>query len=164
MASISKEHIAEQIKERIYATFALMAVLVSINPSHSTPGAAAALVAGTIVSLWAASIVASRMAAKMVYRDSIDHDEAVGTLLRNHSPMLLSLVGPLFFIGVAALGIISLNTALTISIVTSGLLLASWSILSAKSLHSKRRPLFLILLLQLAVIVGIIALKVVVGH
>lgn len=160
----AREHIAERLRERIYATIALMAVLVTIDPSHTTPGKAAILVAGTIVGLWGASLIASRMATRMVYPEDASHNESLKLLLRAHSPMLIALITPLLLIGMAAIGILSLAVAVNISIISSTLLLAVWSIMSVRALKGGKSPVILILCLQIGIIAGIISLKVAVGH
>lgn len=159
-----KEFIAELLRERIYATFALVAILATIDASHTSPLHAAYLVVGTIVSLWAASIVATIMSRRMIFRNSLNHKHEIRHQILVHAPMLWSLLFPLFLIFLAGLHVISLSWALNISIFGTLLLLAGWSISSAKSLHSRKVPTIILILLQLGIGLGIIALKVAIGH
>lgn len=159
-----REFAAELLKERIYVTFALVAVLASINTNHTSPFHAEFIVGGTIVSLWAASIVATIMSRRLVLRGQIDHDHEIRHQIRVHSPMLLALVTPLFLMTLSAMDVIALSWAVNISIFSSLLLLASWSIMSAKTLGAKKVPTFILILLQLAIGAGIILLKIVAGH
>lgn len=159
-----KEYIADLLKERIYATLALLAVLISINPVHSNPLHAAAIICGTIASLWAASIVATQMSRRMIFQGAVDHNKEVKHQIRRHAPMLASLFFPLLMIGLAAANIITLQLALTISIASSLLLLVGWSIGSARSLNAKKLPTFILILVELAIGLGVVGLKIIVGH
>lgn len=159
-----KEFAAELLKERIYVTFALVAVLASINAEHISPFHAEFIVGGTIVSLWAASIVATIMSRRLVLGRNIDHDHEIRHQIRVHSPMLLALVTPLFLMTLSAMDVMSLSWAINISIFSSLLLLASWSIMSARTLGAKAIPTLVLILFQLAIGAGIIVLKIVAGH
>ena len=159
-----KEYIADLLKERIYATLALLAVLISINPVHSNPLHAAAIICGTIVSLWAASIVATQMSRRMIFQGAVDHNKDATHQIRRHAPMLASLVFPLFMIGLAAANAITLQLALAISIASSLLLLVGWSIGSARSLNAKKFPTLILILVELAIGLGVVGLKIIVGH
>lgn len=159
-----KEFIADLLKERIYATLALLAVLISIDTEHVLPVNAAFIIAGTIVSLWAASIVATQMSRRMVFKDELDHSREVTHQIRRHAPMLASLVFPLVMIGLAAIGAISLSAAIDVSILSALALLVGWSVGSARSLGSKRVPILILVAVELAIGLGVVGLKLVVGH
>lgn len=159
-----KEMAAELLKERIYATLALVAVLASISTDHVTPAQAAFIVGGTILSLWAASIVATIMSRRLIFPDNLNHEHEIRRQIRVHSPMLLALVFPLILIGLSAVGILPLVWAINTSIASSLLLLGGWSILSARALNAKKIPTIVLILLQFAIGTGIIILKIAVGH
>jgi len=159
-----KEYIAELLKERIYATLALLAVLISIDTQHYSAMHAAFIVCGTIVSLWAASIVATLMSKRVIYQHELNPDFEREHQLRKHAPMLAALIFPMLMISFAALGIISLAVAINISIVSALLLLMSWSILSARSIQFKKLPTFMLVSAELFIGLSIVALKVALGH
>lgn len=161
---LQKEHIAELLRERIYATFALLAVLVSVDTGHSTPLRTELVIAGTIFSLWAASLVATLMARRVVYQGELDPEHERQHELRRHAPMLATLVFPSLMILLSALGILELNTAINISIISSLLLLVSWSIMSARSMRAKRTPIIVLIGAELLIGLGVIALKIAIGH
>ena len=163
-SQLQKEHVAELLRERIYATFALLAVLVSVDTQHSTPLHTELVIAGTIFSLWAASIVATLMARRVVYQGELDPDHERQHLLRQHAPMLASLAFPTLMIVLSAFGILPLNVAINISIVSSLLLLVSWSIMSARSMRAKRTPIIVLIAAELAIGLGVVALKIAIGH
>lgn len=158
------EMAAELLRERIYATLALIAVLISIDPNHSTPLVAAGIVAGTIISLWAASIASTQMSNRIVFQNSVDHIVKLRVQIYRHMPMLYSLIFPLLLIGLAGIGALSLNVALHIATIGSSLLLATWSIDSAKTFSLKTSLLLLAVGLQVTIVIGIVALKVALGH
>lgn len=159
-----KEYIADLLKERIYVTLALLAVLISIDASHVSPLHAGAIMTGTIVSLWAASIVATQMSRRVIFKGELNHTEERNHQIRRHAPMLASLVFPLFMIGLAALGLVSLGIAIDISIISALLLLAGWSVGSARSLNARKISIFVLVVVELAIGLSIVGLKIIVGH
>lgn len=161
---LQKEYAAELLKERIYATLALLAVLISIDTQHYSPLKALYLIFGTIISLWAASIVATQMSRRVIFRGELDTRADSQHQIRKHAPMLASLVFPTLMIGLAIIHVVPLAFAINVSIASGLILLVLWSILSAKSLHAGKMPIFLLILIELAIGLGIVGLKVVIGH
>lgn len=161
---IHKEYIADLLKERIYATLALLAVLISIDTDHYEPLKALFLICGTILSLWAASIVATQMSRRVVFGPKLDAKAEQERQLRRHAPMLATLIFPAFMIGLSMTGIISLGVAIDVSIISALVLLATWSISSARSLSIAKVPIFLLVILELLIGLAVVGLKVVIGH
>ena len=159
-----KEFIAELLKERIYATLALLAVLISIDTEHYSPLHAIYIICGTIISLWAASIVSTQMSRRVIFQGQLDNAHETQHQLRHHAPMLASLVFPLLMIGLSILNLISLEVAINISIASALVLLMGWSIGSARSLHAKKLPIFVLVVIELAIGLSIVGLKVLIGH
>lgn len=159
-----KEYIAELLKERIYATLALLAVLISIDADHASALHAVYIICGTIVSLWAASIVATQMSRRLIFPGQLDNVQETHHQLRRHAPMLASLIFPLLMIGLSMIHFISLEVAINVSIISALILLAGWSIGSALSLKAKKLPIFILVAIELAIGLGIVALKVIIGH
>jgi hypothetical protein len=158
------ELLADLLKERIYATFALVAVLVSIDPTHTTPLRAILFVAGTIFSLWAASLIASQMSQRLVFQDAKNHDKGLHLSLLRHSAMLYTLPFPLLLIGLSYYGLIDLETALHFSLAASFLLFIIWTVQSTKTIKASKLAILLLIVLQALFIVGTISLKVIVSH
>ena len=159
----SKEYVAELLKERIYGTIALLAVLISVDTSHVSPLHAEFLVAGTIVSLWAASLLATMMSRRIVY-GSINDSQTRKTQYAKHAPMLSTLTLPLFAMTLSAFGVISLAWAVNISIVTAIVPLMIWSVFSARSFGLGKLATAILVLFELAIGLGIVGLKIAVGH
>ena len=158
------EFIADLLKERIYATFALVAVLVSIDPEHTTPFHASLFVAGTILSLWAASIIAAQMSQRLVFQDAKNHDRELRISLLRHSAMLYALPLPLLLIGLAHINLIGLQDAIHLSTASSFLLFTLWTVRSAKTIQASKIAIALLIILQALFIIGTISLKVLVSH
>lgn len=159
-----KEYIAELLKERIYATLALLAVLISLDTSHTSPLHAAYIICGTIVSLWAASIVATQMSRRLVFQGQLDHSREVDHQMRRHAPILASLAFPLLMVGLSVMKLVDLDLAINISIASALLLLAGWSIGSARTLHARPFPTFILVAVELIIGLSIVGLKLIVGH
>jgi hypothetical protein len=81
-----------------------------------------------------------------------------------HSPLLLAAVLPIASIGLAIVRLVSLDTAVNIAIGLSLLLLFVWSLWSAKAFRTNRFGTLVIASLELAIGVGIVALKMSIGH
>lgn len=158
------EFLADLLKERIYATFALIAVLVSIDAEHTTPLRAVLFVAGTIISLWAASVIASQMSQRLIFQDTKNHERELRVSLLRHSPMLYTLPFPIILIGLAQINVIGLEDALHLSLATSFLLFSTWTVRSARTIQANKLAIGLLILLQALFIVGTISLKVFVSH
>jgi hypothetical protein len=162
--TLHKEYIADLLKERIYATLALLAVLISIDVDHYSPTKALLLVYGTIISLWAASLVAAQMSRRVVFGSELDIKTENEHQLRRHAPMLATLAFPTLMIGLSMTGLVSLGIAVDISIISALLLLVAWSVSSAKSLHITKLPIFLLVIIELLIGLGVVGLKVLIGH
>ena len=158
------EFLADLLKERIYATFALVAVLDSIDPEHTTAIHASLFVTGTILSLWAASVIAAQMSQRLVFQDTKNHDRELRISLLRHSPMLYTLPLPLLLIGLAHFNFIALQDALHLSLAASFLLFTAWTLRSVKTIKASRVAITLLIILQALFIVGTISLKVFVSH
>lgn len=162
--AIHKEYIADLLKERIYATLALLAVLISIDTAHYSPSKALLLIYGTIISLWAASIVAAQMSRRVVFGSELDAKTEGERQLRRHAPMLATLVFPTLMIGLSMTNLVPLGIAVDTSIISALLLLVAWSVSSARSLHITKLPIFLLVVIELLIGLGVVGLKVVIGH
>jgi hypothetical protein len=154
---------AELLKERIYATLALLAVLLTIDADHTSPLKAALIVAGTACSLWLAGLAAARMS----YRVVMQEEEPAHNLRRQmvtHSPLLFAAAFPLLTIGMAGTGFIELTNAINLAIAASLLLLLSWSLLSARAIRAGKLSTLVLAVTELGIGLAIVSLKMVVSH
>ncbi|WP_431683462.1 hypothetical protein [Kitasatospora sp. KL5] len=102
----------EQLKERIYATITMVAVVVGLSAvDHLGTWKAASAVLATALGLWLATLVADQQAYRIVHRRVASGHE-LRRMLFVSSPLLLSAVGPLLLIAAAGIGLMSLHSAL----------------------------------------------------
>ncbi|MFJ9344112.1 hypothetical protein ACIRP0_33265 [Streptomyces sp. NPDC101733] len=103
---------AAQLKERLYATITMISVVIGLAGSEHVEalGAVATIVTAS-VGLWLAALVADQQAHR-VMSGAFATGRELRTMLFVSSPLLLSAVGPLILIGMAALGVMSVDTAL----------------------------------------------------
>lgn len=107
---------ARQLHERIYATLTMVAVLIGLaedGPVGYRDAVWACV--GTAVGLWLATMVAEQQSFQVVHQH-IARGRHLRWMVYATSPLLLSAVGPLVFIGVSALGAMSLHNALLTSV------------------------------------------------
>jgi hypothetical protein len=155
---------AELLKERIYATLALLAILLTIDTAHTSPQKAAVIIAGAALSLWAASLIASRMSYRIIMQHRQPDVAELDRQFVRHSPLLAAAFFPLLVDGFSIIGFISLHTAINLAIGASLLLLLGWSLLSARSMRAGRLSTLILAGAYVAIGLAVVALKTVVGH
>jgi hypothetical protein len=158
------DHLAEQMKERIYATLALLAVLVSIDTGHTSASHAELIVAGTALSLWAASVMATKMSNRIILREyPPTHHERLATI-RAHSQLLMAAAAPVILIFFSYIGFLPLSFAVNGSILFLILLMVGWSLLSARSMRYGWMQTTILASIELGIGLAIVSLKLFVGH
>ncbi len=159
------DYIADFMKERIYATITLLAVLAILweGAGHFTHAKAALSIFATALGLWLASSISTQMAYKMAHGKIMPRRQLIANEMK-HAVLLLSAVFPLLLIGISALKLIDLKTALLISIVISIGSLFLWSIRAGRSMHSSLRVILVVGCLETLVGLGVVALKVFAEH
>lgn len=161
----SPETASEFLKERIYATITLIALLATLwqAANHFTARGAALSVAGTTIALWLAVGVSSRMSYHVVNGKQMS-SRVYLTILRTHSALLAPAFPVLFLIGISALGILTLKTALFASMIILLLSFAGFSLMAGRRIHSNWPEILITSAFEIALGVGVILLKVVAGH
>lgn len=154
----------ELLKERIYATFVLLAVLLTIDTSHTTPLRVIIIIGGTSLSLWAASLVASRMSYRIVMQKNETDRVRISLQLAQHRPLLYAAALPLFINILALVHIIPVALAVEISIAGMILLLVVWSLLSARALNAGKLATLILAGVELIIGLLIIGLKLFSAH
>ncbi|MFF3322382.1 hypothetical protein [Streptomyces sp. NPDC002889] len=155
---------AARLKERIYATITLTAVVVALAetaaPDHSE---AALTVTVTALGVWLATLVADEQSHRAVSGRSANRREVL-TALHVSSPLLLTAVGPLVLIGMSALGVMGLETALMVSagVEVATLFLWGWR----TGLRMGNGPLSALIsgLFDTAIGLAVVAVKLLAGH
>ncbi|MFK0257076.1 hypothetical protein [Streptomyces sp. NPDC090445] len=120
------EEAAARLKERLYATITMISVVIGLGASgHVDAVGAAATVITASVGLWLAALVADQQAHRVVHGALATGRELRSVLFVN-SPLLLSAVGPLLLIGISALGVMALSTALVTAAAVNVATLFAW--------------------------------------
>ncbi|QCD53776.1 hypothetical protein CEB94_01945 [Streptomyces hawaiiensis] len=103
--------LADRLKERIYATITMIAVVVGLSLGDVGSLGAVATVLTTALGLWLAAFVADQQAHRTVHRHLATGRE-LRRMLYVSSPLLSCAVGPAVLIALAALDVLSLHAAL----------------------------------------------------
>lgn len=154
----------ELLKERIYATLALLAILLTIDTGHTSPAKAAIIVGGTALSLWAASIVASRMSYRIIMQQPHHDPAALEQQFVRHSPLLVAAIIPLFTIFMSSIGVIRLPMAIDLATFESLLLILGWSLLSARAVGAGKLSTLILAAAHVAIGLAIVGLKIFASH
>lgn len=160
-----RESAALHVRERIYVSFATLAVALTLS-SHAedlAAGTAAASLAISAIGTVAAAYVADLFSHIAVH--GTIPDKAEGRSMRSASLGAASvIVAPLLALGLSALGLWSVTTALTIGIVilVATLVLVGWLGVRRTMLPRPQKLLLLAVLFALAI--AVVALKLLAGH
>ncbi|MFD9542459.1 hypothetical protein [Streptomyces sp. NPDC060022] len=103
--------LADRLKERIYATITIIAVVVGLSFGDVDSLGAVATVLTTALGLWLATFVADQQAHRTVHRHVATGRE-LRRMLYVSSPLLSCAAGPAVLIGLAALDVLPLDAAL----------------------------------------------------
>lgn len=160
-----KEHIAENMKERVYATITLVAVMAGLWQTagdHTAIGVVLTLF-GTVAALWVATLISARMSYRAI------HDRSMGPaqyrkLLFTSSGLFAPVVVPTLIIFFSLTGVISLKTALLIGMIMLALSLFILSLLGGWKIYDSRLRLLLVSSLEMLLGVGVIVLKIALGE
>jgi hypothetical protein len=165
LTSRQVEQVTEHFRERIYATITLIALLVTLwqSTAHITARGAALSVFGTVVALWLAVGISSRMSYQMVNGKRMSIGVYTG-ILKAHAALLVPAFPVLLLIGVSALGVFTLDTALFSSMIILLLSFAGFSIIAGRKIHSNLFDIVVTSAFETALGVGVIILKIVAGH
>ncbi|MFD3873285.1 hypothetical protein [Streptomyces sp. NPDC058623] len=117
---------AAHLKERLYATITMISVVIGLAGSGHVDALGAALTVVTAsAGLWLASLVADQQAHRVTH-GALARGRDLRTMLFVSSPLLLSAVGPLILIGLAALDVMRVETALLTAAAVNVATLFAW--------------------------------------
>lgn len=154
----------ERLKERIYASLTLLAVLVGLaQGGHPTHKGAAVSVGVTALGLWLATLVADLQAHPVVHGNRLSLRK-IRTTLFTSGPLLSSAIGPVVLIALSAAGVLYLTTALWISVGSEVAALALWGFAGGR--RTGAGPLRATVVAALNAVIGlaVVAVKLLVGH
>lgn len=162
----AREIVAENMKERIYSSITLLAVLAALwqhAQYHSVVGVMGSII-GAVVAVWLATLIAARMSYRAVHGKPIDRRDYVRTFFTS-SGLLAPALPPLFFVFISGVtDWVSLKTALAISM---GAILLSLFILSfnaGRKIYDNIWRLLFVSFLEMSIGLGVILLKLIVGE
>jgi hypothetical protein len=162
---VSLELTAENMKERIYATITLIAVIITLwqTSDHHTAKGAIASILGTSTALWLATLVSARVSHHVVKGKSMTAGE-LRKLFFASSGLFAPAFLPVLLIVLSRNGWMSLETALLVSIITLLLSLFALSFMAARRIYKSPLQLIFISSLELLVGIGVVLLKLAVGE
>lgn len=130
-------HYAEFLRERIYGTITLLALVIGllVEAQHISIRFAFVSIATTALGLWSASMFAEYISYRVVH-DRYPPLQLLKRMIIVHRGILIAAIPDLIMIGVAALGVISLTTALRTSIVLAIVSMTITIVQSANTRHS----------------------------
>lgn len=153
-----------RLKERIYATITMIAVVVALAEDNSIGHLdAVSTIIGTAVGVWLATLVADQQAHRVIHH-RVARGEELRRMLYTSSPVLLSAAGPLAFTGLSALGVMSLHVALLTAIGVELAGLFGWGMLGGLRLGGGLLAAGVAGAADLVIGVVIVAVKVAAGH
>lgn len=160
------EHLAENTKERIYATITLLAVIATLwqaTEIHSHIGAVASI-AGTAIALLLATMISARMSYRAVHGKSMGLKD-YRKLIFTSSGLLIPAVVPILL--VAASGVtewFSLKGALFTSMVVLVFSMFIFSFIAGRKIYTSLLRTLGISAIEMLLGIGVIALKVAIGE
>jgi hypothetical protein len=162
----TREIIAENMKERIYSTITLLAVLTAMwqtAGNRTTMGVIASIV-GAVVAVWLATLIAARMSYRAVHGKAINGSDYRRTFF-TASGLLAPAIPPILIIALSGIsGWYSLHTALLSAMIISLLSLFLLSYNAGSKIYDNIWRLLLVSTLEMSVGVGVILLKLAVGE
>lgn len=160
-----RETVAENMKERIYATITLLAVIAALwqtSVHHSVRGTVLTIV-GSVVALLLATLISARMSYRAINGKSIDLKQYQHTIFTS-SGLLAPAIAPIVIVLGSLTGLYDLKAALGASMVV---LLASLFVISfnaGQRIYTSTQKVLAVSLLEMSVGIGVIILKLIVGE
>ncbi|WP_309144358.1 hypothetical protein [Streptomyces sp. BR123] len=158
------EEEAARLKERLYATITMISVVIGLGAGgHVDAAGAAATVITASVGLWLAALVADQQAHRVVH-GALATGRELRSMLFVSSPLLLSAVGPLLLIGISALGVMALDTALVSAAAVNVATLFAWGCYGGVRMGSGTLFALLAGVIDAAIGTTVALVKAVAGH
>lgn len=155
--------LVDRLKERIYATITMIAVVVGLSLGEVSSLGAVATVLTTALGLWLAAFVADQQAHRTIHGHLATGHE-LRRMLYVSSPLLSCAAGPAVLIGLAALDVLSLDTALTVAAGVSVISLFLWGCLGGLRMGGGALGAVLAGLADAAIGVAVALVKAAAGH
>lgn len=161
-----REIYADNLRERVYSTITLIAVLTVMwqNDEHRSALGAISVIIGSVVALWLATLIAIRMSYRAVHGKSIDRSNYIKTFF-TASGLLAPAILPVIIVAISGMThLYSIRTALLASIVISLFSLFAISFQAGRKIYDNFWRLVLVSALEMSVGLLVIVLKLAVGE
>lgn len=161
MSDDERASLAEMLRERIYATITLLAVVVALwqHPDEHQPLGAIGIILGTVVALWLATIVAARISYTAVHGAAVHKEPKYLEASKAASGLLTPAGPPIFFVLLSMSGLFSLKTALLIGVISLLASLFLFSVMSGSRVTDSKVKLLVFSAMQTLIGVGVVLLK-----
>lgn len=160
-----RQIIAGNLRERVYSTITLLAVMAILwqhTESQSTLGAIGTIL-GTVIALWAASLVAVRISYRAIHGRPITMRRYVKTFMET-SGLLAPAIAPILLISIGGVtGLYDLQAGITAAIVANLLFLFGTSFTASRKIYDTLGRQLMISLLEMSIGLGVVVLKLLVG-
>jgi hypothetical protein len=158
------EALEERLKERIYASLTLLAVLVGLaQAGHPTHTGTLVSVVVTALGLWLATLVADLQAHPVAHRRRPTSRE-IRHVLFTSSPLLTCAVGPVLMIGLSAAGLLGLTRALWVSVGSEVAALALWGFAGGRRMGAGPWRAAVTAVLNTVIGLAVVSVKLLAGH
>lgn len=160
-----REMFADNLRERIYSTITLIAILTVLwqNGHHSSIGAIGSI-AGSVFALWLATLISLRISHRVVHGKPISR-KSYTTAFFTTSGLLAPAIVPVLIIAISDLSnLYTLKTALFASIVVSLLFLFIVSFQAGLKIYDSFMRLLFVSILEMGAGVFVVFLKLLTGE
>lgn len=160
-----REVVAENMKERVYATITILAVIASLwqSSAHHTARGAILTILGTVIALFFATLISARMSYRAVHYKSINPRQYQHVIFTS-SGLIAPAVAPCLIILGSVTKFYDLKAALMASLIVLLLSLFLLSFNAGRRIYSSTWRLLIVSLLEMSVGLGVILLKLAVGE
>ena len=161
-----REVVAENMKERVYSTITLIAVLTVMwqNEEHHSTRGAIAVIIGSVVALWLATLISIRMSYRAIHGKPISI-RGYRKALFSASGLLAPAITPIIIVAISGLtGWYDLKVALMASMIVSLLSLFVLSFNASRQIYTSLGRQLIVSMLEMSVGIGVILLKLTVGE
>lgn len=161
----AREQFAENTKERIYSTITLLAVVTAlwhgdVRQSHL---GVLAVVVGSVVALWLATLVADRMSYRAIHGKSIPM-EKYRSMFFSTSGLLTPAIAPMFLVLLSWANVMTLKQSLFLSMIALLLSMTFFSFLGNRRIYDSSLKILAYSSVELCIGLGVVALKLLAGE
>jgi len=161
MSDDERAFVAEMLRERIYATITLLAVVAALwqHPDEHRPLGAIGIILGTVIALWLATLVAARISYTAVHGHKVHKEPKYLEASKAASGLLAPASAPIAFILLSMTGIFSLKVGLLIGVISLLASLFFFSVMSGSRVADSKIKLIVFSIMQTLIGVGVVLLK-----